>query len=57
MVELEGDPCKPSVLIPPRLTTTKRDTLSNVAGLLIYNTSTDKLNVNTGAGWEVVTSA
>lgn len=41
----------------PRMTTTQRDAIASpVAGLLIYNTSTNKLNVYT-TGWEAVTSA
>ena len=41
---------------PPKLTTTQRNALTPVAGMTIYNTTTDKLNVYT-TGWEVVTSA
>jgi len=39
----------------PRMTTTERDAISAVAGLLIYNTTTGKLNIYTTA-WEAVTS-
>jgi hypothetical protein len=43
--------------LPPRLTTTQRDAISSPpAGLLIYNTTTNKLNVYTTL-WEQVTSA
>ena len=43
--------------LPPRMTTTQRDAISSpAAGLIIYNTSTNKLNVYTTA-WEQVTSA
>jgi hypothetical protein len=43
--------------LPPRMTTTQRDAISSPpAGLMIYNTSTDKLNVYTTA-WEAITSA
>lgn len=43
--------------LPPRMTTTQRDAIATpAAGLMIYNTTTDKLNVFTTA-WEVVTSA
>ena len=43
--------------LPPRMTTTQRDAISSpAAGLLIYNTSTNKLNVYTTT-WEAVTSA
>lgn len=41
---------------PPKLTTTQRDALTPTAGMLIYNTSTNKLNVYT-TGWEAITSA
>lgn len=40
----------------PRMTTTQRDALTPLAGMIIYNTSTSKLNVYTTA-WEQVTSA
>lgn len=40
----------------PTLTTTQRNALTAVAGTLIYNTSTAKLNVYTTA-WEAITSA
>jgi len=44
-------------LLPPRMTTTQRDAISAPAeGLVIYNTTTHKLNVFTTA-WEQVTSA
>ena len=57
MVELVGDICEPSFLTVPVMTTTERDALSNKEGLMIFNTTTNKLNFNTGAGWEAVTSA
>ncbi len=44
-------------LVLPRMTTVQRDALTGASGMLIYNTSTNKLNVYTGAAWEVVTSA
>ena len=44
--------------LPPRMTTTQRNAISSpAAGLIIYNTSTNKLNVFTGSAWEQVTSA
>lgn len=49
-----------SGLAIPRLTTTARDALAagdRPEGLLIYNTTTHKLNVRVAAAWEVVTSA
>lgn len=42
--------------MPTRMTTTQRDALTGAAGMVIYNTSTNKLNVFT-TGWEAVTSA
>ncbi len=42
-------------LLPPRLTTTQRDAVGSPAeGLLIYNDTTNKLNVHNGSGWEAV---
>lgn len=46
--------------IIPRLTTTQRDALSGTSlynGLLIFNTTTNKLNMKGASAWEVVTSA
>lgn len=43
--------------LPPRMTTTERNAISSpAAGLIIYNTTTNKLNVYTTA-WEAITSA
>lgn len=47
-----------SGFLPPRMTTTQRDLIPTPPeGLIVYNTSTSKLNVYTGAAWEAVTSA
>lgn len=47
--------------ILPEMTTAERDALDEetdlFAGLVIYNTTTNKINFYTGAAWEVVTSA
>lgn len=44
--------------LPPRLTTTQRDNISSpTAGLMIYNSTTNKLNFYNGTSWEAVTSA
>lgn len=44
--------------LPPRMTGTQRDAISSPAtGLVVYNTTTNKLNVYTGSAWEAVTSA
>jgi hypothetical protein len=44
-------------LLLSRMTTTERDAIASpTAGLLIYNTTTNKLNVYTGGAWEAVTS-
>jgi len=40
------------------LTTTERDAISSPPdGMVIYNETTDKLNVRAGGAWEAVTSA
>lgn len=47
-------------LLLPSLTTTQRDdsTIGGAtAGTIIYNSSTNKINVRVAAGWEAVTSA
>jgi hypothetical protein len=44
----------------PKLTTTQRDALTGAdlfEGLVVYNTTTHKLNVRVAAAWEAVTSA
>lgn len=42
----------------PRYTTTARNALTGVpTGLVIYNTTTNKLNFYNGSAWEAVTSA
>jgi hypothetical protein len=44
--------------LPPRMTTTQRNAISAPAeGLMIYNSTTKKLNFYNGTGWEAVTSA
>ena len=44
--------------LPPRMTTAQRDAISSpAAGLMVYNTSTNKLNFYNGTAWEAVTSA
>jgi hypothetical protein len=43
--------------LPPRMTTTQRDAITSVpAGLMVYNTTTNKLNVYNGTTWETITS-
>lgn len=39
------------------MTTTERDALTPTAGMLIYNSTTNKLNFRAAAAWEAVTSA
>lgn len=42
----------------PRMTTAQRDAIATPAqGIVVYNTTTNKLNFYTGAAWEAVTSA
>lgn len=44
--------------LPPRMTGTQRDAIATpAAGLVVYNTTTNKLNFYNGSAWEVVTSA
>jgi hypothetical protein len=44
--------------LPPRMTTAQRDAITTPpAGLMVYNTSTNKLNFYNGSAWEAVTSA
>jgi len=37
--------------LPPRMTTTQRDAISAIAGLVIYNSTTNKLQCHNGATW------
>tara|TARA_Y100000310_G_scaffold317420_1_gene370289 strand:- start:292 stop:465 length:174 start_codon:yes stop_codon:yes gene_type:complete len=57
MVEIEGEVVQPLELVLPIMTTTARNAMSNREGLVIFNTTTNKINFNTGSGWEAVTSA
>ena len=44
--------------LPPRMTSTERDAVSSPAtGLMIYNTTTNKLNVYNGSAWRQVTDS
>jgi len=44
--------------LPPRMTEAERDAISTPpAGLMAYNTTTDKLNFYNGTAWEAVTSS
>lgn len=47
--------------VVPKVTTTQRDALvtsgDSYEGLIVYNTTTHKINVRVAAAWEVVTSA
>lgn len=56
------DILNPKFLVIPKMTTTVRDTLVAEVGTIIYNTTTNKLNIcktaAAGAGsWEAVTSS
>ena len=45
-------------LLFPRMTEVQRDAIAApAAGLVIYNTTTNKLNLRVAAAWEVITSA
>lgn len=44
--------------LPPRMTEAQRDAIASPpAGLIVYNTTTNKLNFYSGSAWEAVTSA
>jgi hypothetical protein len=45
--------------LPPRMTTAERNAIAAPvpAGLMVYNTTTNKLNFYNGTAWEAVTSA
>lgn len=46
-----------SGFLPPRMTTTQRGLISSpAAGLMIYNTTSNKLNFHNGTAWQEVTS-
>ena len=55
-MEVIGEVVQPIELVVPIMTTTLRDAMTNKEGLVIFNTTTNKLNFNTGAAWEAVTS-
>ena len=61
MPEVTGDIIRPSTLVLPSMTTTVRNTLIAEIGTLIWNTTTEKVNVNTAeaaaaTSWEELTS-
>lgn len=41
---------------PPRMTTTQRDALTAANGMVIYNSTTDALNVRAAGAWKAVTA-
>jgi hypothetical protein len=41
----------------PNMTTTQKNAMANVAGNVIFDTTLGKLCVNTGSGWQTITSA
>jgi hypothetical protein len=44
--------------LPPRMTTTQRDAIASPPdGLIVYNTTTSKLNLREGGAWKAITSA
>ena len=57
MVEVIGEVVMPIELVLPIMTTTARNLMTNREGLVIFNTTTNKINFNTGAAWEAVTSS
>ena len=42
---------------PPVVTTSQRNSMTVTKGAMVFNSETNKLNVYSGAAWEVVTSA
>jgi hypothetical protein len=42
--------------LPPRMTTTQKNLIAAATGLVVYDTTLNKLAVYTGAAWEAVTS-
>ena len=42
--------------IAPSYTTTQKNSLANMAGQVIFDTTLGKLCVNTGSGWQTITS-
>lgn len=53
---LQVDSTTKGVLFP-RMTTAQKNLISNTAGLVIFDTTLAKLCVNSGAGWQTITSA
>ena len=49
-----GGAAPDAYFMPPRLTTAQRDALSGKAGMLIYNSSTNKINFHNGTAWKVL---
>lgn len=56
MTELVGDICRPSELIAPVIATAALPA-APPKGFLVYDATTNKLKVWTGAAYEAVTSA
>jgi len=46
-----------AALVLTRLTSTQRDAMDTAEGMVIYNTTTGKLNFKALGAWEAVTSA
>jgi len=41
--------------LPPRMTTAQRDAIASpAAGLMIFNTTTNRVNVYTGTAWDAL---
>jgi hypothetical protein len=40
----------------PNMTTTQKTTMANVAGMVVFDTTLGKLCVNSGSGWQTITS-
>lgn len=46
-----------NVFMPQGVTTDERDALTAENGMIVHNTTTNKLNVYLAGGWEEITSA
>ena len=48
---------KTKAFLPPRMTTTQKNAITPSAGMVVYDTTLNKICVYTGAAWETRTSA
>ena len=48
----QTDVAKMRFMLPPKISTTERSQLNTISGAIIYNVTTNKLQVYTGTAWE-----